>query len=88
MKWLIAIILLIWNGWVFILYGLDKRRARKHLYRISEQTLLTFSLLFAGFGALLAGNYFHHKTRKWYFWLAWLLGSFLQGLLVYFIWRI
>ena len=51
----------------FAVYGIDKRKAIKHQWRIPEAVL--FALAFAG-GALgaLAGMYvFRHKTRKWYF---------------------
>ena len=51
----------------FVVYGIDKRKAVKHRWRIPEVVL--FALAFVG-GALgaLAGMYvFRHKTRKWYF---------------------
>ena len=50
----------------FALFGIDKRKAVKNRWRISEKTLLLFSL-FGGPGGLLGMLVFHHKTRKWKF---------------------
>ena len=72
MKWILTGICLLWNLIVFLLYGWDKRKAKKNHYRIPEKTLLLSALAAAGLGALLGGRLFHHKTRKWYFWLAWI----------------
>jgi uncharacterized membrane protein YsdA (DUF1294 family) len=47
----------------FVLFGTDKRKALKHKWRISERTLLFFSV-FGGIGGLLGMFVFHHKTRK------------------------
>lgn len=81
--WLIGA--LVWNSIVFILYVLDKRRAVRGQWRISEKTLLLVTLACGGFGALLAANYCHHKTRKWYFVLTWYLGMLLGLLVTYMI---
>ncbi|WP_308780218.1 DUF1294 domain-containing protein [Pseudolactococcus insecticola] len=67
-------ILVIWNLVVFVIYGEDKRRAKRGLWRISEKTLLLSAVLFGGIGALLAGHVFHHKTRKVYFQIIWWIG--------------
>lgn len=47
----------------FILYGLDKLKARHGKWRISEKTLLLSALLMGGPGALLGMQLFRHKTR-------------------------
>ncbi|AKB74566.1 membrane protein, putative [Methanosarcina lacustris Z-7289] len=47
----------------FTLYGLDKFKARKEMWRISEKSLLLISL-FGPMGALLGMQYFRHKTQK------------------------
>ncbi|MBO5326703.1 MAG: DUF1294 domain-containing protein [Clostridia bacterium] len=68
----------------FILYGADKQKARKGLWRISEKTLLLTSFLGGALGGLLAMQLFHHKTRHWYFYAVNLLGLAWQvGLLFY-----
>jgi len=48
----------------FLVYGADKRRARRGRWRIPEVTLLALALLGGAGGALLAMVLFHHKTRK------------------------
>lgn len=53
---------LIWNGVVFLLFGIDKYKAKKGLWRIPEKTLLWCALLFGSVGALLGMKVFRHKT--------------------------
>lgn len=48
----------------FILMGIDKYKAIKNNYRISENTLLLISILGGGIGSLLGMILFHHKTKK------------------------
>ena len=62
-------LLILWGAWLvinlitFILYGVDKRRAKKGAWRISEKTLLTGTWLLGGVGAWLAMRTFRHKTK-------------------------
>lgn len=65
----------------FILYGIDKYKARHNKWRISEKTLLTLSVL-AGIGGFLGMEIFHHKTREKKFYIANLLG---MALTIYLI---
>lgn len=58
----------------FIVYGLDKHAAKANLWRTPERRLLLFGLAGGAAGGLLGMLVFHHKTRKWYFWAANLLG--------------
>jgi uncharacterized membrane protein YsdA (DUF1294 family) len=51
------------NAVSFSLYGLDKHKARKDKWRISEQNLLIASL-FGPIGAWLGMSQFRHKTQK------------------------
>ncbi len=46
---------------------LDKRKARKHLWRIPEATLFIIALIGGSIGSILGMHIFHHKTRHWYF---------------------
>lgn len=78
----------LWNIFVFVLYGIDKGRAVRGKWRISEKTLLLLTLCGAGIGAFLGGNYFHHKTRKWYFQVIWYLGIIIQIAICYVIWKV
>lgn len=80
--------LLLWNLLVYLIYYLDKQKAQKGLWRVSEQTLLLMSLCGGGLGALISAQQFRHKTRKWYFKLVWLVGIFVDGAILYMIWRL
>ncbi|MFC3927905.1 DUF1294 domain-containing protein [Streptococcus caprae] len=79
---------LVWNAIVFVTYGVDKRRAIQDQWRISEKTLLLMALACGGFGALMGGYVFHHKTRKWYFVLSWYLGIGITLAFAYLIWKL
>ena len=83
----ITLVLLLWNVMIFIIYGIDKFKARRGAWRIPEKILLTIALVCGGFGAWLAGIAFHHKTRKWYFKTTWFLGMVTTLVALYFIWR-
>ena len=52
----------------FLMYGADKRKAKKHRWRTPELLLLGVGALGGAVGALLAMQIFRHKTRHWYFW--------------------
>jgi len=58
------IVLLIWNIFVFFLYGLDKLKAKRGTSRISEATLLWCAFVMGSVGALLGKGLFNHKTQK------------------------
>lgn len=51
----------------FFLYGSDKWKARKNLWRIPETTLLGLSFLGGCIGALSGMFLFRHKTQHWKF---------------------
>ena len=53
----------------FIVYGVDKRRAKRGMWRISERTLLLLSFLGGATGGLVAMQLFRHKTKHWYFYV-------------------
>ncbi len=52
-----------WNLIVFFVYGLDKLKAKKDMWRIPEKTLLLLAFLMGGLGAVLGMRVFHHKTK-------------------------
>lgn len=83
----ITLALLIWNLLIFLIYGIDKSKARRGAWRVPEKILLILALACGGFGAWLAGIIFHHKTRKWYFKTVWFLGMATTIVALYFIWR-
>ncbi len=51
----------------FLGMGFDKRRARKHAWRIPEKTLFLCSLLGGSIGTWAGMYVFRHKTKHWYF---------------------
>lgn len=63
---LIAYVIII-NLIGFAVMGMDKRRARKHAFRIPEATLFTIAIIGGSIGSIIGMRYFHHKTRHWYF---------------------
>jgi len=48
----------------FAMMGIDKRRAEKGRWRISERALLIACALFGAAGGLLGMKLFRHKTKK------------------------
>ncbi|MBO5706785.1 MAG: DUF1294 domain-containing protein [Bacteroidaceae bacterium] len=54
--------LLIVNAVAFIVYGIDKLKARKGRWRISEATLLLLALVGGSIGSWLGMKVWHHKT--------------------------
>lgn len=59
-----AFYLILVNIIAFAAFGIDKRKAVKHKYRISEATLLGLALIGGSAGALAGMHLFHHKTKK------------------------
>ena len=54
--------LLLLNGIAFVLFGIDKLKARKGRWRIPERSLLVVALLGGSIGAWLGIKVWHHKT--------------------------
>lgn len=61
------IYLIMVNLVAFLLFGLDKRKAQMHQWRISEKALFIPAILGGSIGAILGMHLFHHKTKHWYF---------------------
>ena len=55
--------LLIINILGFIFMYIDKEKAKKHKWRISENTLIILSLLGGSIGSFIGMNKFRHKTK-------------------------
>lgn len=51
----------------FFVYGIDKRKAQKSRWRISEKALLCLSFFGGALGGYLGMKVFRHKTKHWYF---------------------
>ena len=52
------------NILAFVLFGIDKQKARRNLWRIPEKTLLLSALIGGSVGGILGMQFFHHKIRK------------------------
>ena len=50
------------NAVTFIIYGIDKYKAKKAKWRISEATLLLLAVLGGSIGAWMGMKVWHHKT--------------------------
>ncbi len=50
------------NAVAFIMYGIDKYKAKKAKWRISEATLLLLAILGGSIGAWMGMKVWHHKT--------------------------
>ena len=66
LKW-IALWVLFWSILDFVLMGVDKRKAKKHRWRVPEKTFFLIALVGGSPGAILGMYAFRHKTRHWYF---------------------
>ncbi|HHY41581.1 MAG TPA: DUF1294 domain-containing protein [Thermoanaerobacterales bacterium] len=51
------------NAFAFILMGIDKYKSKHNLWRISEKTLFTVSILGGAAGVLIGMYFFRHKTK-------------------------
>ncbi len=65
--WGVIVYLIVINLVTFIVFGVDKSKARKHGWRIPEKTLFLLSIIGGSVGAIIGMHTFRHKTRKWYF---------------------
>ena len=63
----VSAVLLVMNVISFALMGVDKRRARRGQWRVSEKALFLATACFGGLGGVLGMKVFHHKTKHWYF---------------------
>lgn len=64
---IVLIYLAIINIIGFALMGIDKRRAIRGAWRISESSLFLAAVLGSSIGSILGMRIFRHKTKHWYF---------------------
>lgn len=55
------------NVILFSMMGIDKKRAKKKQWRISEMGLFLVAIVGGALGGTIGMYIFHHKTRHWYF---------------------
>ena len=67
----------------FILFYLDKRKAKKDKWRIKENTLHLTSFLGGAIGSIAAMFMFHHKTKKFKFCFITALALIFNGFIIY-----
>lgn len=72
------------NIFGFLLMGVDKRKAERHLWRIPEKSLFLAAVLGGSVGSILGMRVFHHKTRKMIFVVGMPLILFIQIFLAVF----
>lgn len=71
----------------FILMGVDKQKAKRHKYRIPEQTLWLLAIIGGAPAMTIAMRFFHHKTKHLNFKLGFPLLAIIQiSLYLYFYW--
>lgn len=73
------------NVFTFLLMGYDKRQAVAEKWRVSEKTLLALAICGGAIGEVLGGKFFHHKTRKPIFRIAWPIAIVINVLMYYFL---
>lgn len=78
---ILLIYTLIINIALFFTMGFDKHSAKKEQWRVPEATLFILALLGGSIGGFIAMKVFHHKTRKWYFYVIFILALFFQIML-------
>lgn len=84
---ILLIVLAAVNLFTFILYGVDKLKAKRGDWRIPEATLLLAAALGGSLGALLGMELFRHKTKHWQFKILVPLFLVLHIALGIYIWR-
>ena len=67
----------------FIMMAIDKKKAKKRLARISENSFLVLSALGGFVGIYIAGSLLRHKTIKRSFQFKILLGLMIHILIIY-----
>lgn len=56
--------IIIWNIIIILIYAIDKGKAKKRKWRMSEATLILPAFFLGGIGAMLGMILFNHKTSK------------------------
>ena len=69
MKYAILAYLVGINLFAFCRMGIDKRRARRNQYRISERALMLPAVFFGALGGYLGMRTFRHKTKHAIFYI-------------------
>jgi uncharacterized membrane protein YsdA (DUF1294 family) len=65
--WIIIGYIVIVNIYGFAIMGIDKKRAIRGAWRISERSLFLTAIIGGSVGTILGMHHFRHKTKHWYF---------------------
>ena len=79
------ILIFIMNIVGFVMMKVDKNRAKKHQYRISEGTLWLVAILFGAVGMTLGMKVYRHKTKHLQFKVGLPLLAFIEIVLFLYI---
>ncbi len=71
------------NVFLFILMGIDKYKAIKNKWRISEEQILTLCFFGAFVGLFIGMKVFRHKIRKNKFYVGLILSTMLHSYVVF-----
>lgn len=63
LKWIIALVILVWNIITFAIMNIDKTKAKKSKWRIKEKTIFISAFLLGAFGVFAGMYVFRHKTK-------------------------
>ena len=69
----------------FILYWVDKTKAKKGAWRVKEVTLLLFSFFGGALGGYIGMLSLRHKTKHWYFTLVNIVSLSIHLVLGYYL---
>ena len=86
MKWFTYYLIIV-NVLGFMLYLIDKIKAKKHVRRISERTLFIVSFIGGVLGTIMGMFVFRHKTRKGYFMLCNVSALILWGYIIWCLYK-
>ncbi|MDD6070010.1 MAG: DUF1294 domain-containing protein [Clostridiales bacterium] len=82
----ICLYLIVMNVMTFIVYGIDKQKAKRGKWRISEKTLMMLAVFGGSIGAWIGMQVFRHKTKHLLFVIGVPLIFFVElGIVIYFI---
>ena len=63
----LLVLMAVMSVFLFAMMGLDKGKARRGKWRVSEKTLFVFALFGSALGGTAGMFLFRHKTRHWTF---------------------
>ena len=67
LKYICLIYLILINITGFVIMGVDKKRAIRGAFRISEASLFFVAFIGGSLGSIIGMQHFRHKTKHWYF---------------------